>query len=166
MKQLILLVWLFSVSMHGWAQTDTFPPPFKRFPTIPPMKLLLTDSSTWFTQKDVSKKLPVLIIIFNPQCEHCRLETEALVKNIDQFKGIQIIMATMMSFDSMKVFYNHYGLKRFGNIVVGQDKDFMLPTFYNIRNLPFLAFYNRKKEFIAVAEGGLGIPQILAMFNE
>jgi thiol-disulfide isomerase/thioredoxin len=166
MKKCTVMAILLGIVTLGFGQTDSTQPPYKRFPTIPPMKLLLPDSSTYFTKEDVSKKLPVLVIVFNPQCEHCRRETEGILGHIDQFKKIQIIMATMMSFDSMKVFYQQYKLNRFDNIVVGQDTNFMLPAFYNISNLPFLAFYNRRKELIGVADGGLEIPDILARFEK
>ena len=49
-------------------------------------------------------------MMFNPQCEHCQHETEELIKNIDKFKNIQIVMATSMPFDSMLVFRERYQL--------------------------------------------------------
>ena len=91
-----------------------------------------------------------MLMIFNPQCEHCQHETGEIIKHMDGFKHIQIIMATVMPFDSMLSFRKKYNLAKYDNIVVCQDQHFFLPTFYKISNLPFLAFYNRKKQLISV----------------
>jgi hypothetical protein len=65
----------------------------------------------------------------------------------------------------MKEFYKRYDLSRFSNIVVGVDKSFLLPVYYNVRNLPFLAFYNKKKELIDVFEGALPVEKVLEKFE-
>ena len=141
-------------------------PPYKRFPTLPPLKLLLTDSITQFTEKDLKKDLPVFVILFSPDCDHCKKGTEELIANIDQFKNIQIVMTTIQPFDKMKEFYNDYKLERFKNITVGRDQFFILPTFYRIKNMPFLAFYNKKGDLIDIAEGSLPINKVLEFFKK
>ena len=70
-------------------------------------------------------------------------------------------MSTNLPFDKMLDFYTKYDLKRFDNIVVGRDVNFMLPVFYDIHNLPFLAFYNKKKELISVFEGAMPLEKML-----
>lgn len=139
--------------------------PYKRFPTYPPIRLLKLDSTSYFSKEDVPKKTPVMLMLFNPQCEHCQHETEQILQHIDQFKKISIVMATSMSFDSMKAFAKKYELEKYPNIIVGQDIHYFLPTFFRIRSLPFLAFYNKKKELISVFEGAMPIPQLMAVFD-
>src|SRR6185436_1169349 len=112
-RLLFFLFCIISISAHTQTQTD---PPYKRFPTIPPLKLLLTDSSTVFTDKDLKKNKPVFLILFSPECEHCQKETEELITKIDSFKNIQIVMATFMPVDKIRPFYNDYKLDRFPNI--------------------------------------------------
>lgn len=107
-----------------------------------------------------------MLMLFNPQCEHCRQATEDLLKNIDKFKDIQIIMSTSMLFDSMMTFREKYQLAQFENIVVAQDPNFFLPTYFMINSLPFLAFYDKKKELIEVFEGSLPVKKILAKFDK
>jgi hypothetical protein len=58
-------------------------------------------------------------------------------------------------------YYHHYGLKRFDNIIVGKDVSYFFPVFYDIHNLPFLAFYNKKKELISVYSGALPIDKAI-----
>ena len=164
MKKIILFL-LFAATIKCFGQTES-EAPYKRFPTLPPLNLLLVDSTTKFSEKDIPKNHPVFIILFSPDCDHCQKETEELIDNIDKFKKIEIVMATMLPFDKMKTFYEFNHLERFKNITVGKDIQFILPTFYRIKNLPYLAFYNKKGKLIDTFEGSLPIPKVAAIFNQ
>ena len=167
MKKLFSLLVIITVGLSGWSQKDSVPaPPYLRFPTVPPLKLLKVDSVTYFTKDNLKKNRPSLIMIFNPGCEHCQHETKEITANIEKFKNIQIVMTTPESFEKMKEFYKEYKLKDFPNITVGRDEHFTLPTFYYIHNLPFMAFYDKKQKLISVHEGSFGVEKILAAFNK
>lgn len=166
MKKNITLILLLVVSLHTAAQADSVQPAYKKFPTYPPVKLLLPDSSSFYTKTDLPKKLPVILMLFNPQCEHCQHETSELTKNIDKFKGLHIVMATFAPFDSMMKFRARYNLAAFDNIIVAQDTHYFLPSFYMIHNLPFHAFYNKKKELISAFEGSLPLERILSIYKD
>src|SRR5215510_15736602 len=127
MKTKLFFILFCCISLSALAQTQP-DPPYKRFPTVPPLKLLLTDSSTIFTEKDLKKNTPLFVILFSPDCEHCQKETEELIDKIDSFKNIQIVMATFLPVDKMKTFYDNYKLNRFSNIIVGYDIQHILPT--------------------------------------
>jgi thioredoxin-related protein len=159
----IFVALLVSFSVAG--QTDSIQPTYKRFPTPPPFKLLLTDSTTWFTKADLDKKKPLFLYVFSPECDHCKLTTQDLIKNIDKFKKVQIVMATWLDFTQMKKFYEDFQLSRFENITVGRDVNFIMAPFYNIRNLPYMAFYDKKGQLISVFEGGLGIDKVAEKFS-
>lgn len=161
MKKSLFILMLIYLSVSGFAQTDKEQPPYKRFPNFPPVKLLLTDSTNYFTKDDLKKKSPVLLILFSPDCEHCRKETEELIRNINEFQKIQIVMATFLSYEKMMNFYNEFGLEKYNNIVVGQDFQNFLPSFFMIHNLPFHAFYDKKKELISAFEGSITVEKIL-----
>ena len=148
------------------AQSDSLQPPYKRFPTYPPVKLLLPDSISFYTKADLPKKAAIMLMLFNPECEHCKQETEDLISKIDRFKNIQVVMATNTTFSRMLAFRETYQLAKYKNIIVAQDTHYFLPTFYMIRNLPFLAFYNRKKELISVFEGSLPMEKVLLEFEK
>jgi thiol-disulfide isomerase/thioredoxin len=178
MKKLFLLFILISVTFYSFSQPDSAKksssynqqenvtlPPYKRFPTVPPLKLLLLDSTSYFTKNDLKKNKPVLIIVFNPDCEHCKHETEALIKNIDSLKNIQIIMATIMPFDLMKSFYENYDLQRFQNIIVGKDVQYTLPSFYQMHFMPYLAMYDKKGNLLATFEGAMKIEDLIHTFK-
>src|ERR1700741_3999352 len=158
----VFIVCIFFYNL-SFSQIDTTAP-YKRFPSYPPVKILLPDSINFFTKDDLPKKKSVILELFNPQCSHCQHETEELIAHIDKFKDVQIIMATNMPFASMMSFREKYGLAKYNNIVVGQDIHYFLPTFFMIHNLPFHAFYDKKKTLISVHEGSLKIEDILKVF--
>lgn len=161
-----LILFIFSIiSISAFAQTQT-DPPYKRFPTVPPLKLLLVDSTTVFTDKDLKKNKPLFFILFSPDCEHCQKETEELISKIDSFKNIQIVMATFMTVDKIKPFYENYKLDRFSNIVVGYDMQHMLSTYYRISYTPFLAFYDKKGNLIDGFQGALPLSKVLEYFKD
>lgn len=164
MKNLVTLLSL-CLSVVVFAQTDGTVPTYKKFPTFPPVKLLLPDSASHFTKEDLQKKKPAMLMLFNPGCSHCQHETEEIIKHIDEVKHIQIVMATPMPFDSMIAFREKYHLENYKNIIIGQDDKFMLPSFFMINQLPFLAFYNRKHELIDTFEGSLPIEKVIAKFT-
>ena len=166
MKKQIISLGLLLSGLTGFTQTDSIQAPYKRFPGFPPVQLLLADSNSLFTKNDLAKKKAVMLMIFNPACEHCQHETEEIIKNIDQFKNIQIIMATMMPLGNMKAFIETYKLAQYKNIVVSQDIHFFLPAYFMINTLPFLAFYNKKKELISVFEGSMSIENALKELNK
>lgn len=164
MKRLIAVLAFVFAALAAFAQNNS-EPAYKRFPTLPPLKILLTDSTTWYTKANIPVKKATMIVIFDPECDHCQHETEEIVKNIDKFKDITIVMASPAQFPKIKSFYARYNLKRFSNIVMGRDTGHVLPTFYKISSLPFLAFYNKKGDLIDVFEGNLGVPKILQKFK-
>lgn len=159
---IIFVLVISSLTVWGQAQPD---PPYKRFPTLPPLKLLLTDSVTQFTDKDLKKNKAVFLFIFSPDCDHCQKETEELIEKIDSFKNIQIVMATILPFDKMKSFYETYKLSQYPNIIVGHDYQYLLSTYYRMRTLPFLAFYDKKGNLIDGVEGALPLTKVLRYFN-
>lgn len=166
MKRIACISFLLMTVFAAAAQTDSLPEPaYKRFPTPPPFKLLLTDSVTWFTKDDLPRKKATLVMVFSPDCEHCKHETEELIRHIDELSKVEIVMATPATFERMKEFYVQYGLQRFSNIVVGKDVSYTLPVFYNMRNFPFLAFYDKKGNLIDVFEGSLPVEKVIEKFN-
>ena len=160
MRKYFILISLLIPAVSGFSQKDTIHPPYKRFPFFPPVKLLLPDSSS-FTKNDLPKKDPVLLMVFSPVCEHCQHETEELVKNMDKFRKITIVMATVMPFDSMMNFRAKYGLSQYKNVIMGQDTQFFLLPYYDIHTLPFLAFYDKKRKLISVFAGTMPMDKVL-----
>ena len=165
MKTTLLLFISCIISFTVIAQTQP-DPLFKRFPTVPPLKLLLLDSTTVFTDKDLKKNTPLFFMLFSPDCEHCQKETEELIERMQDFKKIQIVMASFITVDKLKPFYEKYELHRFPNITMGYDMQRMLATYYRISSTPFLAFYDKKGNLIEGVQGALPLSKVLDYFKD
>jgi thiol-disulfide isomerase/thioredoxin len=165
MKNTLILV-LLAFALSASAQQDSIQlPPYKRFPTLPPLQLLLSDSTSKYSKDNLPASKPVMIMMFSPDCEHCQHEAEELVKNKEAFKNIQVVMATTSPLWKMKQFISDYKLSEVPGLVVGKDMYYLLPPFYDMRNFPYLAFYNKKGELISSFEGSMAMESILLIFK-
>ena len=165
MRTKILFTLLLIFPFCGFSQTAE-KAPYQKFRNFPPVKLLLPDSTSYFTKADLAKKKAVLLILFSPMCEHCKHETTELLQNIDKFNNVQILMVTSLPFDSMLVFRENFKLAQYPNIVVAHDPQFFLIPYFQLSQMPFLAFYNRKKELISVHEGSMPIEKVIEEINK
>lgn len=165
MKLLFSLI-LTIVTFSAFSQAAEPAPAYKRYPTLPPLQLLLGDSTTKYTKDSIPKKKAVFIMLFSPDCNHCQRTAEEMVAHKEELQDVHIIMATMHPLWQMNNFVAQYSLGQLPNLTVGKDLYFILPGFYNIKYLPFMAFYNNKGALISGIEGGLPIPKVLAIFNQ
>lgn len=165
MKNAVLLFSFLIISLFSIAQGDSTLSPSERFRLFPQAKFLLPDSVTFFSKADLKKNKPAMMMVFAPDCDHCQHETEELTKNIDKFKGIQIVMSSMAPLTEIKTFIEKYQLSKYDNIIVGKDVSYFLPAYYQFHNLPFLAFYDKKHKLISTFSGSMKINDVLKQFK-
>ncbi|HTS44104.1 MAG TPA: hypothetical protein VMH01_06885 [Puia sp.] len=167
MKRLILFLITAISFEYMAAQNNAAQPPYLRFPTIPPLKLLKVDSATYLTKDDIKKNHRTIIMYFSPECEHCKHQTESILGSMDQFKDIEIVMATLLPFHEMKDFYEYYRIADHPNIKMGWDQTATLRGFYStMQSLPYLALYDKKGNLITTFEGSQKVSTILDAFNK
>ena len=143
---IVLLLALFCGGLFAQAQPPT-EPAYKRIPTIPPFSLANALDSSILTKENLRKKKSVIIMVFSPDCDHCIHATEDLIANIKSFKNTEIVLASSLSYESVKKFYNELHLSTYKNIHVGYDSKRFLSTFYEVRNFPSIFLYSKKGNF-------------------
>jgi thioredoxin-related protein len=153
------------ISLHAQTPAPPIQPPYLRFPTIPPFHLLRLDSATYLTRDDLKKNHQTLIMFFDPECEHCKHQTTDILADFSQFKNIEIVMASYQPLSKMQEFYNYFRISDHPNIKMGRDEKWTLPTFYKIQNLPFLALYDKKGNYITHFEGNQKVDTLLNAFK-
>lgn len=175
MKKAYLIVLVLACSHFLFAQqpqqpTAATPPqdqaPYLKYPTIPPFHLLKLDSTTYLTKDDIKKHRRTIVMFFSPDCDHCKHQTESILADFADFKDIEIVMATYQPFSEMKEFNTHYRLFEHPNIKIGRDEKFFLAPFYKIRNLPYLALYDKKGNLITTFEGTQKVETIVKAFQK
>src|SRR5450755_3853432 len=127
--------------------------PYLKNPGVPPFKILEIDSVHFITKEVIKKNHRVLLLFFSPECEHCKHQMRDILEDFNKFKDIEIVMATFQPFDEMKAFYTYFRIGDHSNIYMGRDEHYMLPPYYRMQSLPFLALYDKKGQFIVRFEG-------------
>jgi thiol-disulfide isomerase/thioredoxin len=163
MRLPILILALF-FSAEAFTQTDSLDAAFRRFPTIPPFDLLRIDSSH-LTKEDIAKKHNTLVMFFSPDCSHCQHQTEDMIAAMDSLRDVEIVMATYQPFEEMVSFYQKYEIAKYANIKMGRDTKFFLPPYYRMKNLPFIALYDKKGSLITTFEGNQPVSKLVEAFN-
>jgi thioredoxin-related protein len=74
-------------------------------------------------------------------------------------------MVSTYPFYRIKEFADAYGLSGLQNVVLAKDPSYFLMTFYNIRNFPYMALYDKKGKLIETVEGLQPMEKILALFK-
>ncbi|HRO45039.1 thioredoxin-like domain-containing protein [Agriterribacter sp.] len=162
MRYLFILLVLCVCNKQSTAQHDTAKtaPLYTQYP-LPQFSILLTDSVTWYTKNDLPRKKKTVIMLFSPDCEHCKHETELIKKNISQFSGTQIVMVTPMPFAKMQEFYEHFELHKFKNITVGRDPKFFFSNYFKVHYLPFFAIYDKNYKLLKTFEGSTKLEDLV-----
>lgn len=147
----------------GFSQQDTMAP-FKRFPVVPPISFLKTDSAR-ITKEGLKKNQPVIIMFFSPGCHHCLKQLEDMFKRINDLKKIQIILTTYQPLEELIAFEKKYKLHKYPNIQSGRDTKYFMQPFYRIKNFPYLALYDKKGNLITTFEGNVKVDTLLKAFQ-
>jgi thioredoxin-related protein len=166
MKRVLIAMACFFLLFNLQAQTAVpAVPAYVKNPDFPPIRLLEVDSVHYVTKSDIKKNRKVLLMFFSPECDHCKHQISDILAEFDQFKDIEIVMATFQPFDEMKNFYNYYRIGDHSNIRMGRDEKYFLPPYYKMQSLPYLALYNKKGQYITHFEGNQKVQTILNGFN-
>ncbi|MBK8310894.1 MAG: redoxin domain-containing protein [Chitinophagaceae bacterium] len=166
MKKSILLFSFYCNLYFLFAQGDSTLSPSARFGLFPQANSL-SDSVTFFSKDDLKKNKPAMMMVFNPDCEHCQHETTEITMNIEKFKGIQIVMSSMVTISEIKKPLSKS--ISFQNMTISQLEKMLvifLPAYYQFHNLPFLAFYDKKHKLISEFSGSLPIEKVLKVFEK
>jgi peroxiredoxin len=138
--------------------------PYLTNKNIPAFSLLLADGNN-FTQNNIPNSKYTIIIYFSPDCGHCQHEATEMVKNIDSLKHTYIVWAGSRSMPELKAFSEKYGLNACPNMVCGQDQQYSIPSYYQVKYTPFVAIYDNRKQFVKAYEMGVEIPELLKLIG-
>jgi cytochrome oxidase Cu insertion factor (SCO1/SenC/PrrC family) len=116
--------------------------------SIPPFKMLLTNGKT-FETKDLPKGKPVAIIYFAPDCDHCQTLMNAVFKQINNFKKVEIVMVTFKPLNEVADFEKNYQTYKYSNIIVGTEVPaFFFRVYYHLVNTPFTVLFDKQGKYI------------------
>ncbi|MBL0359427.1 MAG: TlpA family protein disulfide reductase [Chitinophagaceae bacterium] len=160
MKKILLLSLLVSCSATSGAQPDAAST-VKNIQTLLPFRLTLLPDSTEFSSEQLQKNKPVVLMFFNPDCEHCQRQTKELLAYKRELKDIQIVMASSLPFQLIKEFYDDYKIASMPNVIMGLDENYILRVKYRPTNFPSLFIYDSNHQLAKVFAGNIGVPTII-----
>jgi thioredoxin-related protein len=161
-KTVFTLLTIF-VFFGALAQADTSLP-YIQNPTIPAFDIVKLPDSTFFTNRDLKKKKPVILFFFNPDCEHCQNATKNLTAKIEQLKDVQIIMISMLDYKIISKFYTDYKIADFPNIRMAWAFTGFFLSFYKIHTIPAIYVYDKNGNFLKNYKGSMPVEEIAALF--
>lgn len=159
MKHALIVFTFFMSIKSGLAQHDTSAL-YQRFPEVPPITLLRADSGI-ISKERLKKNEPVILMYFSPECHHCQRQMEDMLARMNDLKKVQIILATHRPMEELIAFQTKYKLQDHSNIQAGRDTKYFIQPFYRIKNLPYLALYDKKGKLITTFEGNVSIDRLL-----
>ena len=118
--------------------------------TLPPFNMLLSDGVTYYNASNIEKNKPLVIIYFDPECQHCQHFTTDILKNSKKFSNTQIVMICCVpGLPPLQKFVADFGLSKRTNIKVGTEGIYKATlNFYRVSVTPFTAVYNSKAELV------------------
>lgn len=147
MTKLFILIGnlLLSFSLFAQPSGDTSAPYFKN-KNIPAFVLLRPDS-TLLTEKELPADKKIMLIYFNPECDHCQHEAKEIEKRKDSLENICFIW-TAQSYSELpqvQQFAEIYGLTKLKSCFWGKEIQYKMPLFYRIETTPYAAVYKNGK---------------------
>jgi thiol-disulfide isomerase/thioredoxin len=169
MKKLLFIFPFLLISWSAFSQTNSSNeniPAYMSNPNVPDFSLYKAPDSTAFTNEDIHKRKPTLIMIFSPECGHCQHITSLLIQNIEHFKNAQILMTTWLPYSEMMKFYKDYKIADYPQITMAWDKKVFFLTYYRVQSYPDLVVYNKKGKFIKSFSGDVKMKDVWEAMGE
>jgi len=140
-------------------QAQTVQKPTKK--GIPPFNIQLVNGQH-FKSSDLRKDQPLMLIYFDPTCDHCHLFINELLKKINLFKDVQIVMITYVPLDQVKSYLAGSELIKQPGIKVGTEgTTFVVRYYYDIVQFPYVALHKKDGPLISWYESKVPDPEVL-----
>lgn len=148
-KTLLLIIGVgLNIVIANAQKTDSVPR-YKQFPFVPSFKLMKTDSSIFVMKDVVPQKSAAVVVVFSPLCSHCQHQAQEITSHMKDLSDVTFLFATTYPLSDIQTFINDYGLDRFPNIHIGQDRGAYLGAYYQIKGIPGVYVYNKKGNLTA-----------------
>jgi len=163
MNKLFFILWLSAILMPLHAQ----PLQNQNKKGIPDFDIIQVNGSH-FRASDLIKGHPVMFVYFDPDCDHCLMFITELLKNMDAFENIQVVMVTYVPVRSIKNFVNDLGINKYPGIKIGTEgNNFIIRYYYDVFQFPYLALHDKNGNLFATYESEVPEPgEVAALFRD
>lgn len=164
MKKIILFIAVTLLSKAVFSQYDTTAPYLKN-KSLPNFSLLSPDSVV-FTQDILVEGKNTIIMLFNPECEHCQDQLQLLLSMEAISKSTNLILTSTETLKKIKTFFNKFHLEKYRWVHIGKDYKYFFGSFYRPKTIPVLAFYNKQKQLVYFKQGNVKKKEIVEALKQ
>ena len=158
---------LLSGAAFAWHPGNKDSAAYQKNPTLPAFNILSLDSNSEFNTYNIPEGRPTALMLFSPDCDHCKALTKEMLEHDSDLGDLQIYMVSFLSLPETRAFYQELRLDTMKRIVmVGKDYNFFFPTFYHAAFVPDIAFYNREKKLVKYLDEHIRIKDIIEAARE
>ena len=108
---------------------------------------------------------PMVLILFNSECEYCRYEAMSISENIDRLDEAMIVFLSTEEIDVIRSFGETYGLLEHANILCGQVDYLELTAVFKSVSYPNIFIYGKDGRLVKEFRGETKIEAILNAVN-
>lgn len=149
----------FLIGANIFAQADTTAP-YLKDKNLPNFTLLNKDSVE-FNQTVLQPNKRTIIMLFNPECEHCQQQLQLLLSMPEVKQSAQIVLSTTETLEKLNIFYKKFNLQQYPFIHPGKDHHYLFGKLFQPKTIPVLAFYDSKQQFVSLYQGNISKKVIL-----
>ncbi|HTN46858.1 MAG TPA: hypothetical protein VL098_10970 [Flavipsychrobacter sp.] len=113
---------------------------------LPPLSIYRRDGK-FLTNATLENDAHLIVMLFNPTCEHCENMAATFKKNIDLFKKTNLVLvATGGMFPYLDYFIDNTHIKDISKIQVGIDSSGLVNQTFLYKLLPQVNVYNKERK--------------------
>lgn len=150
-----------TATLTSFAQTSANDDYVKAFENLPAFKISTVPDSSLYTNNELNKSKPVVMMFFSPDCEHCQLQVKEFMAYKNELKDIQFVMISALPYKDNLGFYNEYNIAAFPNFKLGIDNTYKLRLLYRITTFPSMFVYDSRAKLAKAFVGNVGSAAII-----
>jgi len=127
---------------------------------LPPLKIWRRDS-VFLTNETLDNNASLIIMLFNPTCEHCELMAKTFKENIDLFQKSNLVLVAANGMESyLDFFINNTATELVRKIQIGIDSSGLINQTFLYKTLPQVNVYNKERKLEKIFFGEVAIEEL------
>jgi len=128
---------------------------------LPPLRYYRRDGLV-LTNSDLKENAPIVIMLFNPTCDHCEEQARRFQQHLKKFRGTNLLlMAADRMGPHIGYFVNTTGSDNYPSLQIGIDSSRYIDETFRYAGLPQINVYDQQRKLVKVFAGLTPIDSIL-----
>ena len=116
-----------------------------------------------FSPRNLPLGEPVIVLYFDPDCDHCQMQSKWITEQKELFKGISLVFVSWAEMDDLKAFPGKHLPGITGNVFITKDDQYKIDEYFGYSEVLSIYVYNSKWVRTASFKGETK-PEILVKF--